>query len=89
MKKIFIVLMLLAASSTVNTKCFAQSAWGQLQQTADDSGSNCYTNGSYDYEGASSTSGYNFDTPSTSPPAVDLRGAGKHPTPQLLRDSDD
>ena len=59
----------------------------QLQQSANDgnSASNYYSNGSYDNEGARSSSGYNFDTPSSSPPAVDLRDAGDHPTPQLLR----
>ena len=91
MKKTFIVLMLLIASSTVSTNCFAQSAFEQLQSAAGDSDSaaNSYSNGSYDYEGASSSSGYNFDTSSESPPVVDLSGAGEHPTPQLLRDSDD
>lgn len=83
--------MLFAAASTVNTKCFAYSAWDQLNQAADDGNSavNSYSGGSYDYEGARNTSGYGFDTPSGSAPAVDLRDAGDHPTPQLLRDSDD
>ncbi|OGH96418.1 MAG: hypothetical protein A2039_05295 [Candidatus Melainabacteria bacterium GWA2_34_9] len=91
MKKTFIVFMLLMASSTVNTQCFAQSAFEQLQNAAgdSDSASNSYSNGSYDYEGASTYSGYNFDTSSESPTPVDLSGAGEHPTPQLLRDSDD
>ncbi|EKE03932.1 MAG: hypothetical protein ACD_20C00128G0017 [uncultured bacterium] len=90
MKKIFIIFMLIAASSTISTECLAQSAWGQLQQTASDSdsASNSYSGGSYDYEGARNTSGYGFDTSSDSS-VVDLRGAGDHPTPQLLRDSDD
>lgn len=65
--------------------------FNQLQQSADDgnSASNSYSNGSYDYENARSTSGYNFDTPSANPPAVDLRDAGDHPTPMLLRNPGD
>lgn len=63
----------------------------QLQNTADDSNSaaNSYQNGSYDEDSARSTSGYNFDTPSSSAPAVDLRDAGEHPTPMLLRGPND
>lgn len=91
MKKTFIIFMLLVASSTVGAKCFAQSAWGQLQQTAgdSDSGANSYSGGSYDHEGGSTYSGYGFDTPSASPPVVDLRDAGDHPTPMLLRGPND
>jgi len=91
MKKLFIVFMLIAASSVVSSKCFAYGAFDQLQQSASDgnSAANSYSNGSYNYEGARETSGYNFDTPSASPPAVDLRGAGEHPTPMLLRGPND
>ncbi|OGI02808.1 MAG: hypothetical protein A2Y25_03185 [Candidatus Melainabacteria bacterium GWF2_37_15] len=91
MKKIIILSALLIAASVFSTKCFAESAWGDLQQAADDGDSavNSYSDGSYDYEDASTNAGYGFDTSSDSAPAVDLTGAGEHPTPQLLRDSDD
>lgn len=88
MKKIIVVLMLLVVANLANSKCFAETALEQLQQAADDgnSAANSYSGGSYDHEGASDTAGYGFDTPSESPPPVDLRGAGDHPTPQLLRE---
>ena len=64
-------------------------SYQQLQQTADDSGygANCYSNGSYDYEGASHYSSHNFDPPSDAPPVVDLSGS-KTLTPSLLRNED-
>jgi len=90
MKKLLIVLMMLALAN-FGAKCFADSAFEQLQQTAGDSnsGANSYSGGSYNYEGASTYSGYGFDTSSASPPAVDLSGAGEHPTPMLLRGPND
>jgi len=86
MKKIFIIFMLLAASVAIMPKSFAYDAWGQAQQANEDGQSAVDSNSD---EGARSYSGYTFDTPSTTPPVVDLRGAGEHPTPQLLRTSDD
>jgi hypothetical protein len=90
MKKLFIVFMLVALSGMLSSKCFAESAFEQLQQSAGDSasGANCYSGGSYDYEGASTNSGYGFDTSSDSS-VVDLRDAGEHPTPMLLRGPND
>lgn len=89
MKKVFIVFMLLALPG-ISASSFANDSFDQLQQSADDGNSavNSYSNGSYDYEGASHNASHNFDTPSDSAPAVDLSGAGEHPTPALLRNSD-
>lgn len=83
--------MLLAVSNVTGAKTFAQSAMEQLEQAAGDSDSaaNSYSGGSFDYVDARDMSGYGFDTPSSSPPPVDLRDAGDHPTPMLLRDADD
>lgn len=88
MKKIIIAVMLVVATSAITSECFAQSAMDQLRQTAGDSDSGHYTNGSYDYEGASHNAGHNFDT-SSDTSVVDLRDAGDHPTPMLLRNPGD
>ncbi|MDD3014398.1 MAG: hypothetical protein PHC34_11905 [Candidatus Gastranaerophilales bacterium] len=90
MKKSLIVITLVAITSIYSTECFAYGAFDQLQQSASDgnSAANSYRNGSYDYEGARRTSGSNFDNSSDSS-TVDLRGAGEHPTPQLLRGPND
>lgn len=87
MKKIVVILVLFVVSNIAGPMCNAQSALEQLQQTAGDSSSaaNSYSDGSYDHEDARGTSGYGFDTSSSNPPPVDLRDAGDHPTPQLLR----
>ncbi|EKE03933.1 MAG: hypothetical protein ACD_20C00128G0018 [uncultured bacterium] len=89
MKKIFIIFMLIAASSTISTECFAQSAYGQLQQTAgySSSAANSYSGGSYDHEGARSTSGCGFDKDCGGSGTVDLSQSKTH-TPSLLRNSD-
>lgn len=88
-EKIFIVSMLLAVALVVSgivvSKSFADSAYQQAEQ-AGQSGSNA-AQGSSD-ESARHGAGQVFDTPSETPPPVDLRGAGEHPTPGLLRNSD-
>lgn len=88
MKKIVVVFTLLMFVGITSSNCFAESALDQLRQAAGDgdSAANSYSGGSYDHEGARDTSGYGFDTPSGSPPPVDLRDAGDHPTPMLLRE---
>lgn len=84
MKKIFIMLMLLAISGIAIQKSFADDALGQAQQASDDG--QAAVNSTSD-EGAASTAGMGFDTPSTTPPPVDLRGV-ENPTPALLRNQD-
>lgn len=88
MKKLVLFFMLLALLTAIVPESNAQSAFQQLQQSAGDSDSaaNSYSGGSIDYEDTRDTSGYTFDTPSSSPPPVDLTGAGDHPTPMLLRE---
>jgi len=86
MKKTFIVCMLLAASGLAVSKSFADSAWDQAQDV--DYYSNQAAHSSSD-EDARATSGCGFDTSCGSSSTVDLSGAGDHPTPQLLRTSDD
>lgn len=81
MKKIFIVLMLLVAASTVNAKCFAYSAWNQAQDT--DYYGNSAAHSSSD-EDARAKSGCGFDTSCGSSTVVDLRDKGEHPTVQLF-----
>ncbi|OGI23183.1 MAG: hypothetical protein A2287_04445 [Candidatus Melainabacteria bacterium RIFOXYA12_FULL_32_12] len=85
MKKIIVLFIILAASGVVSAKCFAQSAWNQAQDT-DYYGNNAAHSSSD--EGARSTAGCGFDTNCGSSTVVDLRDAGEHPTPQLLRNSD-
>lgn len=86
MKKSIIVLLFLLVSIFNITKCFAQNAWNQAQG-AGYCGNNAVHSSSD--EGARYNSGCVFDTPCNSPSVVDLRGAGEHPTPILLRTSDD
>ena len=85
MKKIFIVFMLLTASSVVSSKSFAYSAWDQAQD-ANNYGHQAVHSSSN--ESARSTSGCGFDKDCNSSTVVDLRDAGDHPTPQLLRNPD-
>lgn len=94
MKRFSVLLMALffagiLSQSTVQAQCYSPT-FEYLQQTADDSNSaaNSYSGGSYDYEDAKDTAGYNFDTNSDSS-VVDLRDAGEHPTPMLLRNPGD
>jgi|GEM_PF-2947355 len=84
MKKSLIIFMLVAVSSVVSEKCFADS-WNQAQNT--DYWSNQAAHSSSD-EGARAKSGCGFDYDCGSSSTVDLRGAGEHPTVQLLRNSD-
>ena len=86
MKKLFIIFMLLAALAMLSTKCFAQSAYNQGEDT--NYWNNQGTHSSSD-EDARYKEGCGFDRNcGSSPPVVDLRDAGEHPTPQLLRNSD-
>lgn len=87
MKKIFVAFLLLTALSLIGSKSFAYDSWNQAQDT-DYYSNNAARNSSM--EGARATSGCGFDRDcGSSPPPVDLSGAGAHPTPQLLRTSDD
>lgn len=84
MKKIFVLFIILAASGLITTKCLAESTWDQAQDI--EHGNQETQNSSNEH--ARSTSGCGFDTYCGSSSTVDLRGAGEHPTPQLLRNSD-
>jgi len=84
MKKIIVLSMLLAVSSVVGTKCFADS-WNQAQNT--DYWSNQAAHSSSN-EDAKAKSGCGFDYDCGSSSVVDLSGAGAHPTVQLLKNSD-
>jgi hypothetical protein len=81
----FILAVLFTALLAFSLQAQAYGAWGQAQQANDDGQSAVQSNSD---EEASTYAGYNFDTPSVSPPVVDLSGAGEHPTPQLLRNED-
>jgi len=89
MKKILFMTMqlaiLVAVSGMISSNSFAETAYQQSQQ-AGQSGSNAVQDSSD--EGARQGAGQVFDTPSNSSPSVDLSGAGEHPTPGLLRNSD-
>lgn len=82
MKKLFIVLMLLAVSGVAAQKSFAQSALDQLQQASDDGQEAVNSNSD---EGARAGASMNFDTESTTPPVVDL-SESQTLTPSLLRE---
>lgn len=85
MRKILVTCMILAAASMVSSKAFAYGAWNQAEDTEYYSNNSVYSSSDED---ARSTSGCGFDKDCGSPGVVDLRGAGEHPTPQLLRNSD-
>lgn len=80
-----LLVVLLVVSGMVVSKSFADSAYQQAEQ-AGQSGEAAVQSSSD--EGARNDAGQVFDTPSDSAPPVDLSGAGEHPTPQLLRNSD-
>lgn len=85
MKKTLIAGLLIAASMLTISKVFADSAWDQAQNAA--YWGNEAVNSKSDEE-ARYKSGCGFDY-SCDSSVVDLSGAGDHPTPQLLRSSDD
>ena len=88
MRKTVFVTMLLgfwgAAILFFNSNCFAQSAYEQMQQAEHDGWESSHTT---DLEEARHEAGHVFDTPSDSPPPVDLSDT-EHPTPGLLRNPD-
>jgi hypothetical protein len=79
-----ILTAMLFAVMTMTLQVNAQSAYDDAGQAADDGYSATQSNSD---ENASYYSGQGFDTPSETPPAVDLRGID-NPTPQLLRNED-
>jgi hypothetical protein len=69
----------------VSTGFAEESAFEQLQDAADNSG---YASEDFSPEAVRDEAGYTFDNQGSTPPPVDLSGAGDHPTPDLLRNED-
>jgi len=87
-KKLVMSVLLLAVVTfplKANAEYWTGEMYGAGEQASDD-GQNAVNSNSD--EGATTYAGYNFDTPSESPPVVDLSGAGSNPTVQLLRNPD-
>ncbi len=85
MNKTLIAGLLIAASTFTISQVFADSAWDQAQDTAY-WGQEAVNSNSDEDARAKAGCGFDYSCDST---VVDLRGAGDHPTPQLLRTSDD